>query len=294
MDRHSNITANIKVSRSYANAWEMRDNAETRKLSADERQLVAAAVQRHNDRLTRGNWRPVQTRTDYLHILEGQVSAVVYPLVEKLYRTNVSGDTYITVKIGAPHASGYTSNNWDVYSKATRYPGHDARITINVMHGWRRHVNAVAGLATAGGMLTTHAQQVAPDAWAATWITQGRGVDLNIVQGYIVRDGDEWAHAATLAAAQRTLKTRRTAKERTAKAAAIASMSTEDLIAQYGVLVVTVADSTRAGNCQVGTVNFIERYFPGRTTATVAELLATGAMTPFVRRAIAAAVARQR
>lgn len=293
MNIHSNITPFVKVDRSNFRMWEIRDNAETRRLSADDRRLVLAAIKRHNERIRRGDWRPITCRTDYVAQIEAEVSKLVVPLVHKLYRTNVSGDTTIRVKLGNHRAIGYTSKNWNVYSKRTRYPGHDAHIEINVMHGWRRHVAAVEGLATAGGMLTTHATQIDSNTWSASWLVQGRGVDINVRSGFIVRDGDEWIHAVSIVAAQRMIKQRRAATRRNELAATLRTITAADIVAAYGSLIVTVADSKRAGNCVTGTANFIERYYPGRTQATVAELMAAHPYDHYVRKAVAAAIVRQ-
>jgi len=293
MNRNSNITQFVKESRSEFRRWEIRDNAETRKLSSSDRQLVIDAISRHNQRVERGNWQPVTTRKDFVAILTAQVQAEVQPMIKRLYRTNVSGHTTITVKIGAPAAGGYTTNNWNVYSKNTTYPGHDAKINVTVMHGWRRQIASVEGLATAGGMLTTHARNIETNVWEATWITQGRGVDLNINTGYIATDGNEWTHAETADAAKKLLVRRQRAAQRAAAAKSLQFNSVSQLIERYGSLLVTVSDSNKAGNCETGTKNFIERFFPGRNSATVAEVLGVNVQQTFAIKACLVAIARQ-
>ncbi len=57
-------------------------------------------------------------------------------------------------------------------------------------------------------------------------------------------------------------------------------------------LVVTIADSLAAGNCESGTICWIEDHIPGRTSATVGELLAID-NDPLVRRACRKAIHRK-
>lgn len=56
------------------------------------------------------------------------------------------------------------------------------------------------------------------------------------------------------------------------------------LMERYGDIEVTVADSLAAGNCQSGTMQWIERNLTGRASATIRELLQIDDMQLFVRR----------
>lgn len=56
------------------------------------------------------------------------------------------------------------------------------------------------------------------------------------------------------------------------------------LMERYGDLEVTIKDSLAAGNCQSGTMQWIERNLTGRASATIRELLQIEDMKAFVRR----------
>lgn len=223
--------------------------------------------------------------------IQNEVDALVKPVVKRLYRRVQSGwaggNTVISVKIQAePYAAGDSRRVW---SDNGKWSGNDAYLTVAVMYNYRRAIAAVPGLMDAGGMLTTHATRMAEDCWQAAWVKQGRGFDLNAETGYIVRSAEgEWCHAKTEQAA-RKLATKRDAevraeRERLEKLANEKLAAHSDLIAHID-LVVTLADSRSAGNCQAGTESWVNRFFPGRTSATVREILAAD---PTNSRALAA------
>jgi hypothetical protein len=58
----------------------------------------------------------------------------------------------------------------------------------------------------------------------------------------------------------------------------------KSLMERYGDLEVTVKDSLAAGNCESGTMQWVERNLAGRVSATIRELLQIDDMQLFVRR----------
>lgn len=249
----------------------------------------------HNARKLRGA-KPVvresETPTAALKTrIQHEVESLVKPVIRSLYRGSQSswagGETTITLKIDRQaYAYGYSARAW---SDNGKWRGNNATLIVNIMPNFVRSIGRVTGLIDAGGMLTTHATEIAEDCWQATWVVQGRGFDLNTVSGYIVRSGEgEWLHAKTEKAARKLAATRdaevRAERERLEKAAAEKLAANSDLAANLD-LVVTLADSRTAGNCQTGTTSFVNRYFPGRTTATIREIMAAD---PTNTRAIAA------
>jgi hypothetical protein len=212
--------------------------------------------------------------------MQSEVEALVKPAVKKLYRQAQSGwaggNTIVTVKIDStPDVSGYSQRVW---SENGKWSGNDAYITVAVMANFKRSIGNVTGLITAGGMLTTHATKIAEDCWMATWAVQGRGFDLNTVSGFIVRSAEgEWCHAKTEKAARKLATTRdavvRAERERLAQLAAEKLAANSDLYANLD-LVVTLDDSRSAGNCSTGTQAWINLHFPGRTLATIREIIA--------------------
>lgn len=61
----------------------------------------------------------------------------------------------------------------------------------------------------------------------------------------------------------------------------------------YGDVVVTIQDSLDAGNCRSGTMSWIERNLPGRSSATVKELLQIADSSSLVRRLCRFVIRRQ-
>lgn len=227
--------------------------------------------------------------------------------VEQLYRQAQSswagGETFATIAYGnTPAASGESRRVW---SKNGKWSGNNAHLSLIIQPSWDKIVEPVFGLATAGGMLTTHAQQIAQDCWVASWVVQGRGFDLKVESGFIVRAVDgSWVHAKTEKAA-RSLAARRTPtfvervaeknRERESRAAYFRSLSAAELVALYPEVEVRVADSRAAGNCASGTENWVEIHFPGRTSATVAEVIGAGnGQAEYVLRAVRCALLRAR
>ncbi len=273
-----NVKPYVKADRSSPRLWEIRDNAETRKLSAEQRAAVTAAIVRHNDRSTSNRGATTRTGADMRGTILAEVTAEISPLVQRLYRTAAGrwagGETTISIRVSTqPAAGGDSTRAW---SNNGKWRGLDAHLSVAVMPAWRMYVRD-AGLATVGGLLTTHAKPLAADTWAATWIEQNRGFDIKAVTGVIYRtpDGD-FIHAASMVCVRQVLAKR-------ARAAAIAaqrpeveawlrSASVAEIVARYGNVAVTRTHSLAAGNCVGGTDSWISRHLAGRTSATVAEL----------------------
>jgi len=267
----------IKDNRSKAGHWEMRNNTQTRKLDATGLAEVKAAVERHNTRrITPAPKTPPTGATLRAQILT-EVASEVKPLVSRLYRTAsgrwAGGETSISIKIGTPDAAGGSET---AYSDNGKWRGRNAWLSVSVQPAWRMYVRN-AGIAAASGLLTTHAKLTAPNTWTATWIEQGRGFELHAVSGTIFKttDGD-FIHAASMAGVAQVLRKRAAAaKAAGAKphvAAFLRTATANEIAALYGKVIVKRADSLKAGNCTTGTDSWINRHFPGRNSATIAEL----------------------
>lgn len=186
-----------------------------------------------------------------------------------------------------PHASGSSSRAWSSNGKWT---GLDAAFAVHVQRYWLSRVNTVAGLADAGGMLTTHAEAVASDAWAATWVKQGRGFELNTASGFIVRVGDQFFHGKTEAAARKVAAKKAQFARVSEKLRAV---SLDQIVAEFGSLSVRVSDSTRAGNCKEGTEQWAAVHCDGCEELTVREIIALDSTNSRAISAIKAAILRQ-
>ena len=284
------------------------------RLSPAEAAEVRAAVERHQQRQIEPT-RIVDKPGRFLRRLESILqseSGPIYRILHRYYflpnsRWIDKARANLIVKIGQPavHVDKYT-----VWHHKHPWKGTELYITLSVPSNWRSSVLA-AGLADAGGLLTLAAEQVAQDAWQATWLVQGRGYDFRVEHGYIVRAPDgTYAHARTLKRARAIAdgrakiwaeKIRQTYARRRAEAQArlrelrstLANMSREQIIAAFGDTPISLSDSIRAGNCPDGTRQWCARWADGRSSGTIREALATGApLDEYMLRALTVAIAR--
>jgi hypothetical protein len=262
---------------------------------------VKDAVARHaarqgrrvaNDRLSdvMGRLRARQLR---------EVNAAVAPLMAGLFRAAATawagGTTRDRVTISAEaRAAGVTGRVW---SKNGKWSGTDLDRCVNVMPGWRAKVLG-RGLAVLDGLLTTHAAPAVRyldgiEVYRASWVRQGRGYDLVAESGLIAFHrgsgtayhlrGDDTVKAVSglkrkmkaqaIPSEEREAKRRAGAATRAAhqaaKLARLVERVTRGDLAGIEHVVVTRADSLRAGNCATGTDGFIARFLPGRDEATI-------------------------
>lgn len=194
-----------------------------------------------------------------------------------------SGETVVRILRGAPGAHT-TTEEGERYLRSSRYYRTDATHTITVSRNWLRTV-ARAGIANLNGIITlwaTRPHNVGDGItlFKATWAYTS-GKRLRVEHGYVavrnwtpgqrVHYADAY-HATTAAEAVRGIRMR------------IVAHADIDLTA-HGDVTVRFSDSLAAGNCPSGTRAYIAQHFPGRQSATVAEILAA---TPTNTLAIAA------
>jgi hypothetical protein len=147
---------------------------------------------------------------------------------------------------------------------------------VTVPHDYESTVDD-EGIAELDGLLTLAAQRIEEKGdeivWKARWARKARGFSFIVEDGYIVRRGEEFAHGKSAQAARSILSRRATeARLRSLERKLLVSGDASDLGAHKKVRV-TIADSLAAGNCEAGTLAFRDRYFPGRDSATVKEVL---------------------
>ena len=183
----------------------------------------------------------------------------------------------------------------------------DAQYTIYVQRGWLllpEWLRDCDGLLTVGAIRDHESEAEGEEVWRARWVRPTRG-DVETVSGYVVRQGQYTAHARTVAAARGVIRKqqpeylaaqnereRQAAERRDRIRAAIVRRLDEGRLNGYGDVVVTLADSRRAGNCADGTAAWVERHFPGRTEALVREVVEIEDQHERVLLACAAAVRR--
>ena len=286
------------------------------RLSPAEAAEVRAAVERHRQRLLAREQAPRDPLAEegrWLRRMKERLQDEVWTVLCRHYRLPYSrwveqAGTELEIKFGKPAVDASRYAVWH-YRKPWR--ASELWLTITVPSNWRSSILA-AGLADAGGLLTLAAEQVAQDAWEASWLVQGRGYDFRIESGYIVRCADgTYAHARTLQHARAIADKRAKAwaeriqseEQKRAEAQAqarlrelrdqLASMTREQIANAFGDVPISVQDSTRAGNCPTGTRQWCERWAVGRTSGTVREALETGApLNEYLLRALAVAIAR--
>lgn len=232
------------------------------------------AVERHQTRALRYLKAREVSVIDRLKCqLHKELYDTVKPLMRELFRSASSrwagGNTVYTVTIAPePFARGTSVKRW---SSNGKWGGNDATLEVHFMPSWRRYVGSIPGLATAGGMLTTHVERVTDNCWRASWVRQGRGFDLVVEHGYIAEWDGDFYHGKSEKLAIAIAKKRAIA---TKLSVGLKHLSSSQLVESYGDVAVSRTDSIAAGNCQSGTDNWIARYFPGSNASNVASILA--------------------
>lgn len=199
------------------------------------------------------------------------------------YRVSTShwagGNHTTNIKIGLPAASGLSETAWSGNGK---WSGKNSIHNITVKNNWLRNVykNKIAVIA---GLITVDAKKLKNRVFAATWIEQGRGFDLKLVSGYIIRG----YHIKTQASVE--IAERKVTKIRLKSAGLIIKNRLKNV--GLKAIFVSVQDSLAAGNCPAGTKIFLNQVVQkfGRYAALRADLLLTIRDDFYVRRAILAA-----
>lgn len=228
--------------------------------------------------------------------------------VRNLFQTNyrltrsgwVGGESRIEVTNGdEPGASATTTKVWH---KKHAWSGTNLDVRITIARAWRRSVRA-RGLAVLDGLLTTHAGPVTRrgdvEAYPAKWVRQGRGLSVRPESGWIARHrpsgtsyhqaGGDAARAVaglrrkmrvqSIPQEERDARRRRHQETRQAKLERLVGQLARQDLSDVADVVVTRHDSLRAGNCEPGTDQFIDTFFPDRASATIVEIAAAAGRT---------------
>ncbi len=174
------------------------------------------------------------------------------------------GEHEVTVKI--EQAPAATCESKRVWSSNGKWSGTNSEATLHITP---RCYDTFGSNLIIGGLITLDAEAVGIREYRATWAEQGKGFALKVVEGWIIRG----YHVAggTLEAARR--KAERARRER------LATLQVKRM-GMAGVdltkVMVTRADSVRAGNCPAGTDSFINSHIDvlgGRSSVPADELL---------------------
>lgn len=213
-----------------------------------------------------------------------------------------------SVRFGEPAVSVQTTTKWVSgrrgFGKVTDSQTTDLRVPetwIDDVHG--RGLDYLDGLLTLSAELVEVCDGI--EVYRATWVRQGRGYDLTRERGMIARhvaSGTTYHSTASdsrgmfcprkaiaglrrkmtaqgVPAEVRAARSREAAERRASRRAAQLGRLLER-VARWDLddirdVVVTRADSIRAGNCEPGTDQFIDRVFPDRSydsSATIGEI----------------------
>lgn len=272
-----------------------RERLGVSKLTSAQKIEVEAAVKRNQERAHR-KFATEHTDKSIVPQLEAtrkkELKNYLYAYVVNHYRHSTSSwaGGMTDMKIHISHAPNACGSSKKVFSRNGKWSGSNTNLEITVQPAWRKYIGSLPGLAWAGGMLTTHAAAISNDCWQASWVVQKRGFNLGVKSGFIVKVGENFFHGKTEAAA-RKLAYRAKCENSTSDRLLLIATG-EQLIVEFGDVVVKKSHSLKV-NCETGTVHWIERYFPGRESATIKELIAADGSNPNVVAACKVAIRRQ-
>lgn len=207
----------------------------------------------------------------------------------------VGGENRIDVVLGdKPKA---TAESRKVWHHKHAWSGTNLDVSITISPTWRRSVRA-RGLVVLDGLLTTHAGPVTRqgdiEAHPAAWVRQGRGLSIRPESGWIAYHrpsgtsyhlpGGDAARAVTglrrkmrnqaVPQEERDERRRRSQEARQARLERLVEKLARHDLSDVADVAVTRQDSMKAGNCEPGTDQFIDKFFPDRASATIAEIAA--------------------
>ncbi len=225
--------------------------------------------------------KPIDRLPAYRKMMDYRATAGLRRLLDRAINPAHQEQTAITrLPAGAPVAAVAASVvdwiTWGDYSKRCKYQMHHFRTSASVPSDWAEAVEA-RGMADLHGLITLAALPLdtgrdGETAYRVRWARKTVGWKLIVEDGYVVRRGAEMTHGDTLAACRGQLTRRENeAKLDRIEADILARLESNNLNGS-GAVLVHVADSLRAGNCEAGTLSFRDKYFSGRESATVREL----------------------
>ena len=162
--------------------------------------------------------------------------------------TWAGGKHYVYTSISPEaYAGGHTERVWSANGK---WSGNDSYCTLRFT---RRCIDELGEQVVVGTLVTLDCERVGPRTYRATWAEQSRGVNLKIVDGWLVR-----GYHSTVSTLQHALKQAAEARSKAATALAMRRAKVDGT--ELSRIYVTYEDSVNAGNCVPGTRNFIERH----------------------------------
>jgi hypothetical protein len=225
--------------------------------------------------------------------IESEIHGLFWRHYQYAQSSWVGGESTIDVTLSEQPKAGSQSEK--VWHRKHCWSGTNLSIEINVSPRWGKKVRD-RGLAVLDGLLTTHAGRVRRidgiEVYPAAWVRQGRGFAIRPETGriafhrvsgtaYHLPGGTRHEavsrlrrklHVQSIPQEQKDARRRQRAQVRRARFERLVRRLASHDIADIDEVVVTRQDSLRAGNCEPGTDQFIETFFPDRRTATIADI----------------------
>jgi hypothetical protein len=174
------------------------------------------------------------------------------------------GDHFVEVDIGqVPDAKCWSNRAW---SRNGKWSGTNSSAKLSIT---ARCYETFGSNLIIGGLVTLDCESVGVREYRATWAAQSKGFELKVAEGWIIRDYH--VEGGTLEAARRKAEKARRERLATLQVAKL-GMAGVDL----ATVLVTRADSVRAGNCAAGTTSFINSHadvLEGRSSIAADALL---------------------
>ena len=202
------------------------------------------------------------------------------------YRRSTSGwaggDHFVEVKIGQVPDAKCSSDR--VWSRNWKWSGTNSSARLCITP---RCYDTFGSNLIIGGLITLDCEPVGVREYRAAWAAQSKGFELKVAEGWIIRGYH--VENGTLEAARRKAEKARRERLATLQVAKL-GMAGVDL----RQVLVTRADSVRAGNCSAGTTSFINSHadvLEGKSSIPADELLKL-ADDQYTRAAVLRAVTR--
>ena len=171
---------------------------------------------------------------------------------------------YNITRSNSPKAETWSEKVW---SSNGKWSGNNIAGNINISKSWYKDCY-LTGLSDAEGLLTTHATEIKPNLWQASWLEQSRGFSVKVIQGYILKYDDHFFHGATEEKCWKLVKKYSLAKVAKEKL----KEPLQKLIEDNKDLKLTRRISKLAGNCESGTESWLNTHgFQDREYVSVKE-----------------------
>lgn len=209
------------------------------------------------------NVEPVKTAIkEARSLIESELMDLVENNAQKVLRSGAAGGSYFDVTLtNDPKAVGYRvemTRNYSTYKGAYKgWAANEDNHYVTVPADWRRRVHS-RNLHRLGHMFTLDAVPLlGPDGvelFAAVWVSQSRGFDVNVHRGVIARNGEVSYHGDDVQSALTGLQRKVQATQNNRLRADLLEADVEDFCTKFDgrTFVVTLADAEATGACEYG------------------------------------------